>query len=432
MKQSPWWWDSVPRTPRPADNSVGATLALPTDIDVLVVGAGFTGLTTAMTLARAGRSVAVLEKEAAGYGASTRNGGMIGSGHRVAFTEVARQYGEDVAEAVLGEGKLVLSYTTDLIEEENIECDFVRCGRFRGAWRAQDYDAIAREADILRAKLGVPIEMVAKADVHKEVATDAYHGGCVYLEHGGLHPAKLHHGLLRIARDAGAGVFEQTEVLRIRHDETKYVVETTRGVIRAGEIVMATNGYTTAAAPQMKRSLIPIASYMIATEPLGRDIVDALFPSKRMIVETRSRHCYYRPSPDGERILLGARAALNHINTARSGLILKDLLTGILPQLGDVKISHSWLGTLGFTKDHLPRIGRDNDGVFYAMGYSGSGVAMAPYLGWRVANKVLGRAEGNTGFDPMDFPRVAFHPFIPLGLPFVNLWYRWKDIVEGS
>ena len=121
MKQSPWWWDSVPRTPRPADNSVGATLALPTDIDVLVVGAGFTGLTTAMTLARAGRSVAVLEKEAAGYGASTRNGGMIGSGHRVAFTEVARQYGEDVAEAVLGEGKLALSYTTDLIEEENIE-----------------------------------------------------------------------------------------------------------------------------------------------------------------------------------------------------------------------------------------------------------------------------------------------------------------------
>jgi glycine/D-amino acid oxidase-like deaminating enzyme len=429
MKQSPWWWESVPRSD--GGGNVAAH-PLPDDVDVLVVGAGYTGLSAALTLARAGRSVAVLEKEVAGYGASTRNGGMIGSGHRVAFSDVAHQYGEDVAEAVLGEGKLALEYTTGLIADEDIDCDFVRCGRFRGAWRPQDYETIARETEALRTKLGVNIDMVSKAEVHREVATEAYHGGCIYHEHGGLHPAKLHHGLLRVARDAGAAVYERTEVTRVRYDDTRYVVDTSRGTIRAGDIVMATNGYTTNAAPDMRRSLIPIASYMIATESLGRDVVDTLFPSKRMIVETRSRHCYYRPSPDGERILLGGRAALNHINTARSAPVLKQLLIGVLPQLKDVQISHSWLGTLGFTKDHLPRIGRDSDGIFYAMGYSGSGVAMAPYLGWRVANKVLGNSEGNTGFDPMNFPRVAFHPFIPLALPFVNMWYRWKDIVEGS
>lgn len=426
MKQSPLWWEDVPH---PGDNP---TLPLPGDVDVVVVGAGYTGLSAAMTLARAGRSVVVLEKEFAGYGASTRNGGMIGSGHRVAFTEVERQYGEEVAQAVLGEGKLALEYTTGLIADENIDCDFVRCGRFRGAWRPQDYETIARESDTLRNKLGVEVDMVSRSEVYKEVASDAYHGGCIYHAHGGLHPAKLHNGMLRVSRDLGAGVFDRTEVTRIRHDETKYVVDTTRGIVRAGEIVMATNGYTTNATPSLRRSLIPIASYMIATEPLGQSVVNDLFPSKRMIVESRSRHCYYRPSPDGERVLLGGRAALNHIDTARSAKILKRLLTGVLPQLNDVKISHSWLGTLGFTKDHLPRIGRNKDGIYYAMGYSGSGVAMAPYLGWRAANKVLGKPEGDTGFDPMDFPNVALHPFIPLGLPFVNMWYRWKDVMEGS
>lgn len=425
MKQTPVWWEDTPREPvKPVGDVAG-------NVDVAVIGAGFTGLSAAMTLARAGRSVIVLEKEVLGYGASTRNGGMIGSGHRVAFDSIAQEYGEDVAAAVLGEGKHALAYTTDLIAAENIDCDFVRCGRFCGAWRPRDYEMIARESDVLRRKLGLDIELVSKADVHKEVATDAYHGGSIYPEHGGLHPAKLLDGLVTLARDAGARMFDKAEVLRIQYDETKYVLTTRRGKIRAGDVVMATNGYTTAVKQDLRRSLIPIASYMIATEPLGKETVRALLPGRRMIVETRSRHCYYRPSPDGERILLGGRAALNHINTAKSAAVLKVLLTGVLPQLRDIRISHSWLGTLGFTKDHLPRVGRGNDGIYFAVGYSGSGVAMAPYLGWRVANKVLGNAEGKTGFDPMDFPRVPFHPFIPLGLPFVNLWYRWKDIQEN-
>ncbi len=425
MKNTPVWWEDAPRALNTPEESV------PKMTDVLVVGAGFTGMSAAMTLARAGRSVVVLEKEVLGFGASTRNGGMIGGGHRVAFDDVSRKYGDQVAAAVLGEGKLAPAYTTDLIKHEGIDCDFVRCGRFRGAWRPRDYETIARETEILRKRLGVHIEMVSKAEVHREVATDAYHGGSIYTEHGGLHPAKLFDGLHRLAVEAGVACFDQCPLTRVRHDETRYVVDTPRGQIRAGDVVMATNGYTTSVRQNLRKSIIPIASYMIATEPLGKDVVKSLFPSSRMIVETRSRHCYYRPSPDGKRVLLGGRAALNHINTAKSAGTLRDLLTGVLPQLKDAGISHSWLGTLGFTKDHLPRVGRDADGIYYAMGYSGSGVAMAPYLGWRVANKVLGTSDGKTGFDPMDFPHIALHTFIPLALPFVNLWYHWKDLREN-
>ncbi len=421
----PWWWETAPRTDQ-------KETALPQTCDVLIVGAGFTGVSAALSLARGGRNVCVLEAAALGHGASTRNGGMIGSGHKVPFEALAAQYGEAVAVGVMREGLHALDYATDLIEREAIACDFVRSGRFRGAWRAVDYEAIAREMEFMRKHVDLDADMVPRNEQHREIAHDHYHGGCVYHAHGGLQPARFFDGIAARARDAGAQLIDHAPVQTITREPSGYCVQTPRGVIRAKDVVVASNGYTTGACDALRRRLIPIASHMIATEPLGAERVRALIPGGRMIVETRSRHCYYRASPDGERILLGARAALNHMPPHKSGLVLRRLLVGLFPELDDMAVSHSWLGTLGFTEDHLPRIGQDTDGVYYALGYSGSGVAMAPYLGWRVANKVLGTKDGQTGFDPLDFPAVRFHGFIPLALPFMNLWYRWKDIREGA
>lgn len=424
---SPWWWESAP----PAN---ARSVDLPQEIDVAIIGAGFTGTTAALTCARAGRSTLLLEAEEPGFGASTRNGGMIGSGHRVGYEDLSREYGEKAAEEVLREGLRALEYATGLISDEKIDCDFVRCGRFRGAWRHTDYVAIGQEMDFLQKKIGLQAHMVPRSELHKEVVTDAYKGGCVYESHGGLHPAKFYRGILGKAVEAGALVAANTAVTAIRRSDTGagYIVETTRGTFNAGDVIVASNGYTTRASASLRRRIIPIASYMIATEPLGKDRVRALIPSGKMIVETRSQHCYYRASPDGERILLGARAALHHIDTARSAIKLRRLLVGLFPDLEDMRVSHSWLGTLGFSKDHLPHVGKTTDGVHYAVGYSGSGVAMAPYLGWRVANKVLGNEDGATGFDTIRHPGVLLRDFVPLGLPMVNMWYRMKDFAEGS
>ncbi len=436
MIHEPWWWQDAPRRhPDSQPDSQKPQISPPRNCDVVIVGGGFTGLSAALTLAQAGRSVCVLEAQAPGSGASTRNGGMIGSGHKVPFAALEKKYGEPVALEAMREGLRALEFTTNLIKTENIDCDFALTGRFRGAWRAMDYEATAREIEFLRQKIDLPAQMVSKAEQHTEVTTDRYHGGCIFHSHGGLNPAKFYDGILQNAEQAGAQVFGYSPVIDIEKNQAGFEVKTPDTKIQARDVLMATNGYTSRLAPEMFKRLIPISSYMITTEPLGRERVQALIPKMRMIVETRSRHCYYRPSPDGTRIMLGGRAALRQIDTVKSGRILRKLLVGIFPSLVDVSISHSWQGTLGFSTDHMPRIGRagrDADGYYYAMGYSGSGVAMAPYLGWRAAHKILGTNEGKTGFDVLDFETVNFRSFLPVGLPFVEMWYALKDHHEGT
>jgi glycine/D-amino acid oxidase-like deaminating enzyme len=201
----PWWWEAAP----PEEP---AGLDLPARVDVAVVGAGFTGLSAALTLARAGRSVVVLDRDAPGFGASSRNGGMVGSGHRVAFADLVRTYGEPTAIALLREGLDALEFAAGLIEREGIACHFRRSGRFRAAWRPRDYETIARDIEAQQRAVGLEADVVPRDEQGREVATDRYHGGAVYHRHGGLHPALFHAGLLARARSAGALVAGHTEV----------------------------------------------------------------------------------------------------------------------------------------------------------------------------------------------------------------------------
>ena len=420
----PIWWEAA----------APATLAetpLPARVDVTVVGAGFTGLSAALALLRAGRSVLVLDADAPGKGASTRNGGMIGSGHRVGLGELTRRYGRRAAVTLLTEGLAALDFTMDLIQREQIACHLVRSGRFRGAWRPADYEAMGRELDALRRAIGLDADMVPRAEQHREVASDAYHGGVVYHHHGGLHPGLFHQGLLERVHRAGGTVAGRTPVMAVLREPGGFEVATPRGRIGTRDVVVATNGYTGALTPALRRRLVPVPSYMIATEPLPAGTLDRLIPGGRMIVESRSRHCYFRPSPDGRRLLFGGRAAVNVVDTRRSAQILHRLMSGVFPELATVKSSHSWRGFVAFSRDNLPHIGR-RDGVHYALAYNGSGVAMAPYLGYKVAQKLLGTSDGGSPFETTPFPAIPFYTGRPWFLPLVELAYRWRDRREGS
>ena len=395
---TPYWWEEAPPEPP------GDAPALPARADVVIVGAGYTGLTAALTLARAGRSVLVLDALRPGEGASTRSGGMIGSGHRVGLGALRRLYGEATALAVLREGHEALAFTLDLIERENIACHFAATGRFRGAWTQAHFAAMAREIDEQRRLLGLEAELVAPGDVGREVATDRYHGGAVFLRHGAVQPAMLHAGLLARARAAGAVVLGGTPVTGL--DGTTVV--TARGRVAARDVLIATNGYTPAAAGKLQRAVMPVPSFLIATEALGADRVRRLIPGGRMIVETRAAHCYYRASPDGQRLVLGGRAALHPIPAERAAARLRALLAGLFPELRDVALSHVWTGNVAMTRAGHPALG-GADGIWHALGCGGSGVAMMPYLGWRAANKILGRAEGRTGLDGLPLRPYPFH-----------------------
>lgn len=426
FKTDPYWWVAAPREPEPPEQE-----PVPVSVDVAIVGAGYAGLSAALVLARAGRSVVVLDAGPPGYGGSSRSGGMVGHGHRRSYPALKETYGQAKAVALMKEGIASLDFAADLIAREGIDARFKRMGRFRGALKAADYEAFGREADLLRREVGLEAEMIPKAEQHREIVTPAYYGGMLFPTHGGLHPAMFHLGLLAVARKAGARVIGYTPVEGIGRDGDAAIVRTARGTIRARDVIATTNGYTGKATLGLARRVVAIPSYLIATETLGENRVKSLIPNMRMLVESGDRHLYYRPSPDGTRIVLGGRAALHPIPLERSAAVLAQRLASVFPELAGVGIEHAWTGNVAFTRTDLPSIGR-RDGIWYALGCNGSGVAMMPYLGAKLALKVLGKAEGATAYDEIAFKAVPFYDGTPWFRPLLTTYYRAKERLSGG
>jgi glycine/D-amino acid oxidase-like deaminating enzyme len=444
LAPTPYWWQAAPLEP-PSQHVAD----LPTQVDVAIIGAGYAGLMAALTLVRAGRSVVVLDAKEPGFGGSTRSGGMVGHGHRLSYPALKARLGQAKAVKILHEGIASLNFCVDLIANESLDAQFSRVGRFRGAWLPGDYEVMGREADDLTREVGLEVHVVPKAEQRREIATDCYHGGLLFPSHGGLHPAKFHSALLNRVREAGAIVITHTPVTSVRQrrlarshstplDHTTagqraaHVVATARGEIIARDVITTTNGYTGRATLGLARRLVPMPSYLIATEDLGVDRVKAVIPNSRMIVETGSKHLYFRPSPDGRRIVLGGRAALHHIPLPDAAQRLKRELQRLLPQLGDFGVDHCWSGQIAFTRSDLPAIGQTSAGLWYALGCNGSGVALMPYLGHKLALKILGRPDHATAYDDVPFKAIPLYDGTPWFQPALTYWWRAKDAWRGN
>jgi glycine/D-amino acid oxidase-like deaminating enzyme len=418
-KWTPYWWEDVPRPALP-------DLALPATVDVAVVGAGYTGLHAALQTVRGGRSTLVFDAEEAGWGCSSRNGGQISTSIKPTYAQLAQRHGPQRAFDILKEGQRSLAWIEQFVRAEGIDCDFGQVGRFHAAHNAAQYEALAARIGSQPKGLEVDAFMVPRDRQHEELGTDLYWGGAVYTQHCSVHPARYHQGVLDRVMAAGGQLAPRCPVLQISRSNGQFTLRTSRGEVTARDVVIATNGYTGNLTPWLRRRVIPIGSYMIATEPVPAALVDRLFPSNRIVSDTRKVVYYYRCTPDRRRILFGGRVSHKETDPRISGPKLHADMVRLFPELRDTRISHSWCGFVAYTFDELMHIGK-HDGMHYSMGYCGAGVGTSSYFGMRLGQQVLGLKDGRTALDDLAFQTRPLYTGNPWFLAPSVAYYRWRD-----
>ncbi|MGB8988317.1 MAG: FAD-binding oxidoreductase [Candidatus Sulfotelmatobacter sp.] len=413
-----------------------ATHPLPERVEVAVVGAGFTGLSAARTLAKRGAKVCVLESETIGWGASSRNGGMVLTGMKLGVNQLISMYGHELTQRMYAASLATIDCVEQVIREEAIDCDYSRCGHLEVACKQKHFDDYARQAEVIAREFKHNLRVVQKNELGDEIGSTIYYGGMVDEVSAGVNPARYVAGLAGSAIKAGAEIFEHTRVQRIerstREGEAGWSVSTSRGKIWAREIFVGTSGYTGKATPALQKKIIPIGSFIITTEILPEALAHELSPRDRMIYDSKNYLYYYRLTPD-RRLLFGGRAAFfpeNDQTVRRSAEILRCGMIDVYPQLRDTKIEYVWGGTLDFAFDIMPHAGQI-DGMYYAVGYAGHGVAMATYQGQKMAELIAGDKPDNP-FVGIPFPGapLGLYNGKPWFLPFAGVWYKFLDWVS--
>ena len=427
IQEKNYWSTTVDSSP------VSAPSELPDSVDVAVVGAGFCGLSAARTLAKRGVKVAVFEAETFGWGASSRNGGMVLTGMKLPVPTLIKRYGRDVVRKMYAASLETIDCVEQIVREENIDCNFSRCGHLEVACKQTHFDGYEESAALVKREFNHELRIISKNELRAEIGSDIYFGGMVDEASAGLNPARYVAGLAHAAHRAGACLYDHTRVISIELDEKngarKFRLQTSRGEIAAREVILASGAYTTEATPALRKKIIPIGSYIIATEVLPNDLARELSPRNRMIYDSKHFLYYYRLTPDN-RMLFGGRAAFfpaNENTVRQSAEILRRGMIDVYPQLCDTRVEFVWGGTLDFTLDVMPHAGKI-DGMYFAAGFAGHGVAAATWLGAKLAGLICGDPN-DIPFDGIKFPAAPFglRSGNTWALPLAGVWYRILD-----
>jgi glycine/D-amino acid oxidase-like deaminating enzyme len=404
----------------------------PKQVDVAIIGGGYTSLSAALTLAKQGVNTVVLEAESIGWGASSRNGGMTLTGLKPSMQSVIKKYGRDLARQLFQCSLDSVSTVEQIVQEGNIDCGFARTGHLLTANKPSHYEALKAEVDFMAKEFNHDVKLVPPNELRDEIGSNIYHGGLVDEVSGGLNPAQYVVGLAHAAEKAGASLHAWARVTSLERRGTRFFIQTERGSLEAESVLVGTSGYTGNATKKLQRKIIPIGSFIIATERLSDELAHELSPKNRMIFDYKHFLNYFRLWDN--RMIFGGRAAFfpeTENTIMRSAEILQREMIQVYPQLKDVKVDYVWGGTLDFAFDMMTHVGEE-DGIYYALGYAGHGVAMATHLGKSVAEAMT---KGNIKEHP--FAQFKF-PGAPLGLyngypwflPFAGAWHKILDWVE--
>jgi glycine/D-amino acid oxidase-like deaminating enzyme len=424
LKEKVFWQDT---TQMPGDEILAE---LSPKADVIVVGAGIPGLAAAHQLARRGVSVVVLETETIGWGASSRNGGMALTGLKLDAAVVEKRYGTDLTRQLFDDSIASLATVEEIVRREQIACGFTRTGHLLVANKPAHYIALQQEAQWYAQHFNHVTHTISKSELSNEIGSDVYYGGLVDETSAGLNPAQYVVGLAKAAQKAGAMLSPHTRLVHIQKTPSGYRLKTSRGETLAGQVLVTTGGYTSQATPGLQQRIIPIGSYIIATEPVSEELRRQLIPNDRMVFDYRHFLNYFRFSADN-RMVFGGRAAFfpeTASSIRNSAEILRKEMVYVFPQLKNTEVAYAWGGTLDFAFDQMPHAGQ-LDGIYYALGFAGHGVALGTHLGVKIADAMLDGTVSQLPYNAYPFPLA------PLGLyngkawflPLIGLWHRILD-----
>ena len=426
MKQQIYWHTTMDA---PSDKNL---TPIAEKVDVAIIGGGYTGLSAARTLAQQGMKVAVLEAETMGWGASSRNGGMVLTGVKLPMQTVIKRYGRDLAKRLFQYSLASIDTVEQIISEEKIDCGFARTGHLLAANKPKHFDALKDVVEFMEKEFNHKVHLVSREQQREEIGTDLYHGALVDEVSGGLNPAQYVAGLAEAAQKAGALLNTRARVNRLRRGERRFVVETERGSLSAESVLVATSAYTGNVTKNLQKKIIPIGSFIIATERMSDELAHELNPKDRMIFDHKHYLNYFRLWDN--RMIFGGRAAFfpeNENTIAQSAEILRREMIQVYPQLKDVTVEYAWGGTLDFAFDMMTHVGK-RDGIFYSLCYAGHGVALGTHLGKTVAEAMLAGNIKDHPFASSDFPGapLGLYDGRPWFLPFAGMWHKILDWVE--
>jgi glycine/D-amino acid oxidase-like deaminating enzyme len=399
------------------ENAQPATPTPPLDgdarADVAVIGGGITGLSTALHLAQVGAKVVLLEAEQPGWGASGRNGGQVNPGLKMDPDQVERDFGKDLGSRMNALAAGAPAFVFDLIERHDIRCDARRNGTLRAAVRPKHAARVRATAEQL-ARRGAPVELLDGAGLERVTGTTRYQVAMLDRRGGDLHPLSYVRGLVRAALGGGAAVHGGTRVRRMRRSGAVWQLETARGIVSAGQVVLATNGYTENLWPRLRRTIVPLFGAIAATAPLPETIARGIMPSRAVLYESGTVTVYYRVDA-GRRLLIGGRGPMREIAAMSSIPHLPAYARALWPALAGTQWTHAWGGRLAMTRDQYLHVHEPEAGVLVCLGYNGRGIAMATAMGAELARRLVDPAS------QFDMPitgmkGIRLHSLWPLGV----------------
>ncbi len=394
--------------------------------DVCVVGAGFTGLSAALVLAERGYRVAVLDAERVGWGASGRNGGQMLSGYAPGLAAMVKSLGVDTTRSLWRISELAKARVRERIARHDIACD-ERDGSLLAAVKPGHMRELEEEAELAEARFGYrQYRLIGPADIRAQVASRRFHGGLLDGGAGHFHPLNYALGLGTAAAAAGVEIFENSRVVRIETGKGA-VAHTGEGRVRCRFLLLAGKAHVGAEAPGVRRMVMPVGTYIIATGRLGEERAQSLIPAGLCVSDTRFVLDYFRLSAD-HRLLFGGKVSYSGLDPWNIAGSIRRRMVATFPNLADAAIDFAWGGQVAITRNRLPCFGRLGNNVFYAVGFSGQGVALTTMAGEILADAVAGQAER---FDVLSrIPHRAFPGGSWMRVPLLvlaTLYYRLRD-----